>query len=53
MLGAVAGSTRRHNLGLGIHKPSQELSVFVINGINIIGAKVAVFFSWLNWLHSN
>jgi len=43
MLGAVACSPGRNNLGVHIHEAPQKLRVFVVHGIDIVGAKIAGF----------
>jgi len=46
MFGAVARSSRRDDLGVHVHEAPQKLRVFVVHGIDIVGAKIAGF--WRN-----
>ena len=43
MLGAIARSSRRDDLGVHIHEAPQKLGVFVVHGIDIVGAEIAGF----------
>jgi hypothetical protein len=43
VLGAIAGPAGRNNLGVGVHEATQKLRVFVVNGVDIVGAKIASF----------
>jgi len=44
MLRAVSGSFRGHDFGLRAHKLAKKQSVFIVNGINFVGAEIAGFF---------
>jgi len=50
MLGAISAPAGRDNFGWRIHKTPHQLRIFVVNSIDVIGAKVAGFFD--NWLWS-
>jgi hypothetical protein len=43
VLGAIAGSAGRNNLGVGVHEAAQKLRVFIIDGVDIVGAEIAGF----------
>jgi len=43
VLGAIAGSAGRNDLGVGVHEAAQKLRVFVVNSMDIVGAKIAGF----------
>lgn len=43
MLGTVARAPRCDDLGVHIHEAPQKLRVFVVHGVDIVGAKIAGF----------
>jgi hypothetical protein len=48
VLRAVSAPAGRDNFGLGIHEAPHQEGVFVVNGIDAIGAEIAkLFYRWL------
>ena len=43
VFGTIAGPAGRNNLGVGVHEAAQKLRVFIIDGVDIVGAEIAGF----------
>jgi hypothetical protein len=41
VFGAIAGPARRNNFCLRIHELPHEQGILVVNGIDVVGAKIA------------